>query len=144
MVSVQKEIKKVNSKKTNAYIYAIKHDSYSWNVYKIGKTTRTPRSRMYDYETSHETPPKYVLLFKINVKSKLDKAETLLQNYFISQGRLAVPDKVRKEMFCFNSLDELYSEFTRVLKAHRIGYVDLLNSGEYGSDGRDLIRGNNV
>lgn len=138
------EIKKVKEKKTHAYIYAIKHPSYSWNVYKIGKTANTPRNRMRTYETPHEEPPQYVLLFKIKVKSKLDKAETLLKNDFISQGRLAIPSKVRKEMFCFDSLEQLYSEFDRVLKAHKIGYIDLLTTKEYDHRGKDLKRGNGI
>ena len=138
LVSAQTEIKK----KTHAYIYAIKHDSYDWDVYKLGKTSRSPRDRMRDYETSHQTPPRYVLLYKINVKSKLTKAENELKSFFRASGRLAIENKVRKEMFRFSSLEELHSEASKVLAINKIGFVDLLAAGEYDSTGKDLKRGN--
>jgi T5orf172 domain len=134
------EIKKI---KSHSYIYAIKHESFEWDVYKIGKTTRSPRARMRAYETSHQTPPDYVLLYKVNHK-KLTKAEDLLKSYFRSSGRLAIQEKVRKEMFRFDSLYILYSEVDKVLKMHKIGYIDLLNTGEYNNRGTDLKPGNNL
>ena len=138
------EIKKINSKKTHSYIYAIKHESYEWDVYKVGKTTCSPRKRMYTYEVSHQTPPKYVLLYKINVKSKLDKAENELKSFFRSSGKLANSNQIRKEMFRFNSVEELYLEINKVLSSNKIGYIDLLNTGEYDSSGKDLKPGNNL
>jgi hypothetical protein len=143
LVSAQTEIKTIKEKKTHAYIYAIKHDSYDWDVYKVGKTSRSPRDRMRDYETSHQTPPRYVLLYKINVKSKLTKAENELKSFFRASGRLAIETKVRKEMFRFDNLQELHSEVSKVLAINKIGFVDLLAAGEYDSTGKDLKRGNN-
>ena len=140
---LKEEIKKVNKKKAHSYIYAIKHDSYDWDVYKVGKTTRSPRDRMWSYETSHQTPPRYVLLYKINVKSKLTRAENELKSFFRASGRLAVETKIRKEMYRFENLEELYSEVNKVLSINRIGFVDLLAAGEYDATGKDLKRGNN-
>lgn len=141
---LKQEIQKRNPRKTHSYIYAIKHDSFDWNVYKIGKTTCSPRKRMYTYEVSHQTPPEYVLLYKINVKSKLDKAENELKSFFRASGRLAKASQVRKEMFRFDSVQELYAEVQKVLTVNKIGYIDLLNTGEYDKAGKDLKPGNNL
>jgi hypothetical protein len=82
------------------------------------------------------------LLYKINVKSKLTKAENELKSFFRASGRLAVETKVRKEMFRFSSLQELHYEVSKVLAINKIGFVDLLAAGEYDSTGKDLKRGN--
>jgi hypothetical protein len=132
------QVKKLKKQKTHSYIYAIKHESYDWDVYKLGKTTQSPRNRMWAYETSHQSPPYYVLLYKINTKSKLAKAENSLKSFFISSGRLADKERARKEMYRFDSIGELYFEVNKVLKENKIGFVELLHSKEYSSSGHDL------
>lgn len=131
---------KLKSKpKTNSYLYVIKHSSYDWDVYKLGKTNTTPRRRMYVYETAHKIPPRYVLLFKVSLtKNQLNQLETTLKYYLRTCGRLAVPDKVRKEMYRFESPDILYDEITKVLLNNRVKFVDLLATKQYDETGRKL------
>jgi hypothetical protein len=136
----KKKPEKTKSKRKYSYIYGIKNNSFPHEVYKIGKSTQSPRKLVSRYQTAHPEQYYFVILWHVG-PTKLNWAESVLKVTFASRRKF--PKSTKKEMFLFSSSEELYESCKQTLNNNGIDFYDLILNKEYDIYGYDLIKGNN-